>query len=459
MKRFLVVLLAAGAATGAARADTWTLVPATAPAPPAAAQSNGPGLALPGDLSSEPANPEQLTPAQLLPIWQAAGQTYGIPWQVLAAINKVESDFGQNMGPSSAGAVGWMQFMPSTWLEYGTDGNGDGVADPWNAQDAIYSAARYLAASGGQTDLRQAVFAYNHADWYVQEVLQLAATYEAGGAQLPSTLETLHASLDGAQQDVVTAKSDLDAGLAHVQTLMAAQRILLVDAAGADLIGDRLDAAQQMGQLGVEIAAARTEVTRLRARLSTAEEALSGARQNAAGASFAPGAGYLLAAPSVHGGWAFPVGGGPDLVSVSQAHHDYPAADIAAPAGSPVYALADAEVVRAWPDPEGSCGIGVTMRTNDGRVWTYCHLAYLDASVVPGTRLAAGDHVGLVGQTGHATGPHLHLQLQPASAYPQDETWFSSFAGRAFRWQDAPTSDATAAGGPVFAVVPNAAGT
>ncbi len=99
------------------------------------------------------------------------------------------------------------------------------------------------------------------------------------------------------------------------------------------------------------------------------------------------------------------------------------------------------------------------MRTNDGRVWTYCHLAYLDAAVVPGTRLAAGDHVGLVGQTGHATGPHLHLQLQPASAYPQDETWFSSFAGRAFRWQDAPTSDATAAGGPVFAVLPNAAGT
>ena len=55
----------------------------------------------------------------LLQLWQSAGQTYGVPWQVLAAINKIESNFGQNMGPSSAGAVGWMQFMPSTWARYG----------------------------------------------------------------------------------------------------------------------------------------------------------------------------------------------------------------------------------------------------------------------------------------------------------------------------------------------------
>jgi len=69
-----------------------------------------------------------------------------VPWSVLAAINKVETGFGQNMGPSSAGAIGWMQFMPDTWARWGTDANGDGVADPWNAEDAIYSAARYLAA-------------------------------------------------------------------------------------------------------------------------------------------------------------------------------------------------------------------------------------------------------------------------------------------------------------------------
>ena len=85
---------------------------------------------------------------QLLALWRSAGQAYGVPWNVLAAINKIESNFGRNMGPSSAGAIGWMQFMPSTWLRWGTDADGDGIADPWNPVDAIYSAARYLAASG-----------------------------------------------------------------------------------------------------------------------------------------------------------------------------------------------------------------------------------------------------------------------------------------------------------------------
>src|SRR6201986_5426447 len=108
-----------------------------------------------------PAVPQRLSYDQLLPIWQSAGQDYGVPWSVLAAINKVESNFGQNMGPSSAGAIGWMHFMPDTWARWGTDADGDGIADPWNPTDAIYSAARYLAASGAATDLSSAVFSYN----------------------------------------------------------------------------------------------------------------------------------------------------------------------------------------------------------------------------------------------------------------------------------------------------------
>jgi murein DD-endopeptidase MepM/ murein hydrolase activator NlpD len=76
------------------------------------------------------------------------------------------------------------------------------------------------------------------------------------------------------------------------------------------------------------------------------------------------------------------------------------------------------------------------MKTSDGQTWTYCHLSYLDPMVAPGAQLAAGDPVGLVGQTGSATGPHLHLQLQPASSYPQDQPWFQSFAGTAFQWTD-----------------------
>jgi hypothetical protein len=113
----------------------------------------------------------------LLQLWQSAGQTYGVPWQVLAAINKIESNFGQNMGPSSAGAIGWMQFEPSTWARYGMDASGDGKADPYNAADAIYSAARYLSAAGASTDLPRAIYAYNHAQWYVDQVLQLASLF------------------------------------------------------------------------------------------------------------------------------------------------------------------------------------------------------------------------------------------------------------------------------------------
>jgi Transglycosylase SLT domain len=116
-------------------------------------------------------------PDQLHVLWQLAGSRYGVPWRVLAAINKIESNYGQNMGPSSAGAVGWMQFMPSTWSQWGVDANGDGHADPANPADAIFSAARYLAAAGAGSDLRRAIFAYNHADWYVNDVLRLASSY------------------------------------------------------------------------------------------------------------------------------------------------------------------------------------------------------------------------------------------------------------------------------------------
>ena len=110
-------------------------------------------------------------PIFLLPIYQAAGIQYGIRWEVLAAINEIETDYGRNLRVSSAGAVGWMQFMPSTWKLYGTDGNGDGKADPYNPVDAIFSAARYLKAAGGDKDVRRAIFAYNHAGWYVDSVM------------------------------------------------------------------------------------------------------------------------------------------------------------------------------------------------------------------------------------------------------------------------------------------------
>src|SRR4051794_8037901 len=110
-------------------------------------------------------------PPFLLSIYQAAGIEYGVRWEVLAAINEIETDYGRNLNVSSAGALGWMQFMPSTWKMYGVDANKDGRKDPYNPVDAIFAAARYLKAAGYSQDVRRSIYAYNHADWYVDSVL------------------------------------------------------------------------------------------------------------------------------------------------------------------------------------------------------------------------------------------------------------------------------------------------
>src|SRR3954471_13740505 len=123
-------------------------------------------------------------PLFLLPIYQAAGIQYGVRWEYLAAINEIETDYGRNLNVSTAGAVGWMQFMPATWRQYGVDANDDKKKDPYNPVDAIFATARYLKAAGAPKDMRKAIFAYNHADWYVDSV-SLRARLIAG---LPSDL-------------------------------------------------------------------------------------------------------------------------------------------------------------------------------------------------------------------------------------------------------------------------------
>jgi Transglycosylase SLT domain len=123
-------------------------------------------------------------PPTLIPIYQAASEKYDLGAagpSILAAINEIESGFGQNLGPSSAGALGWMQFMPSTWDAYGVDADGDGKADPNDPEDAIFAAARYLRAGGMPEDPEGAIFAYNHADWYVADVLARAACFSGIG--------------------------------------------------------------------------------------------------------------------------------------------------------------------------------------------------------------------------------------------------------------------------------------
>jgi hypothetical protein len=129
-------------------------------------------------------------PPDYLHDYQQAAKRYGLDWAILAGIGKVECDHGRDPDPScthegavnSAGAGGPMQFIASTWARYGVDGDGDGRADRWDAADAIYGAANYLHASGAPGDYRQAIFAYNHATWYVEEVEHWAAVYRGSGS-------------------------------------------------------------------------------------------------------------------------------------------------------------------------------------------------------------------------------------------------------------------------------------
>lgn len=120
-------------------------------------------------------------PESYLDLYQRAATVCpGLSWTVLAAIGQVESGHGRNNGPSSAGALGPMQFMPSTWKSYGVDGDGDGEADIWSPYDAVPSAAKYLCANGagaGGDKLRKAVWFYNHSWDYVNKVLSLSEAY------------------------------------------------------------------------------------------------------------------------------------------------------------------------------------------------------------------------------------------------------------------------------------------
>ncbi len=139
------------------------------------------------EVSNLPVAPVSVSAGQVPSNWltlykdSAAEYCQGLSWTVLAAIGEIESGNGANNGPSSAGALGPMQFMPATWAVWGIRGFGQtGPPNIMNPLDAVPSAARMLCADGatnGAAGLRQAIFDYNHANWYVDEVLQLATEY------------------------------------------------------------------------------------------------------------------------------------------------------------------------------------------------------------------------------------------------------------------------------------------
>ena len=588
MRRLTPVLLAVLALAAVPAASSQ--LAATPGNLPSSTVPNAAGsIRVPTPLSRAPARPETRTYEQLVTLWKQAGEGYGVPWEVLGAINKIETGYGQNMGPSSAGAVGWMQFMPSTWMRWGMDADRDGLADPWDPEDAVFAAARYLAAAGAHESIERAIFAYNHAQWYVDDVLALAATLgDAPFTAGPPTLTTapgpdLDAKLEKARTRVQRLSDALDLALGRIGE-RDWQRLRLERRLGDPTLSDAEFATLDARLAGLDDVerASQAKIDKLQDRFARAVEALKaikGAQEAAALGAGLAGGGYVFpiageasfsdsfglprtttwhhgidvfaelgtplvavadgtlsevgwndvggkrlwlrdaagnqfyyahlagfsplaregavvragdvvgfvgdtgdakgTPPHLHfeihppelsdqgydgvvnpypylvawraglaaggqqsfDGWVFPVGGGAANVSTAHTHHDYPAADIAAPLGSPLYALHEAVVTQLFRTDSGKCGIGLTLRATTGEEFLYCHLSWLEPGLGVGRSLAAGELVGRVGSTGNSTGPHLHLQFYPTSGYPQAEPWFQAFAGIAFRWQDGASPD------------------
>lgn len=200
------------------------------------------GVASPG--AAEPSQAALADiPAELLDVYrQVAEATCSMPWPVLAAVGKIETDHGRSTlpgvhsGANQAGAMGPMQFLAGTWAAYGRDGDGDGHADVYNATDAVWGAANYLCANGAgdPTRLRDAIWSYNHDSSYVEQVLEVAARYSASAALSAGDVEL--ATVDG-----ITVAAHL---IPRLQGLLAAART-----DGIELGGSGYRSAEAQAQL------------------------------------------------------------------------------------------------------------------------------------------------------------------------------------------------------------------
>jgi membrane-bound lytic murein transglycosylase B len=138
-------------------------------------------------------------PPDYLALYQRAAATCpGLSWTVLAGIGSIESNHGRSTlpgvrsGTNSVGAMGPMQFLGGSWAAYGVDADGNGVADVYQPADAIFGAANYLChdSAGDPAHLRDAIWSYNHADWYVNRVLDVAIRYGSNGLDSVATSTT-----------------------------------------------------------------------------------------------------------------------------------------------------------------------------------------------------------------------------------------------------------------------------
>lgn len=160
-------------------------------------------------------------PPEYMQYYLAAEKIYKVDWYYLAAFHSVETQFSTHPTMiSSVGAEGHLQFMPCTWIGwsypackgsnggvkipdyikydpsmikrfggYGVDANKNGVASPWEIEDAIYTAAAYLSANGFSSNIDRAIYAYNHADWYVQKIKGNAISFRDAAVYAPNSGE------------------------------------------------------------------------------------------------------------------------------------------------------------------------------------------------------------------------------------------------------------------------------
>jgi hypothetical protein len=352
-------------------------------------------------------------PPFLLPIFQAAGTAYGIPWQVLAAINEVETDYGRDLSVSSAGAEGWMQFLPSSWAQYGVDANGDGYKDPYNPADAIFTAARYLRAAGGQTNLRAAIFAYNHSQAYVSSVMLRAQLL--GGT--PSELLGAITGLTEARFPVHAAAHYSD-GFPSVKDAKGEYETLpgttIYAAAGAPVIATQDGEIVAIGDspaLGryvqlkdaygnTYVYAGLGDVSSVYPVLQPHVNSTISSKIERAGARSEPAptgpasAGVQPRSPLSEGGTVSGLANG-----AAAGLESAPAAASAPTAGTPAQT------------PQPAAGAAHVSSFQEGSEEVYLHPLHVGAQVIAGTVLG---HVGAGSAAGDPAGTHMLFQIRPA---------------------------------------------
>ena len=400
---------------------------------------NGPGaIVAPESISTPPAVPERRSHAELEALWRDAGEAYGVPWQVLGAINVVETNLGQNMGPSYAGAVGWMQFLPSTWERWGMDGDGDGLADPWDPEDAIFAAARYLAAADAHQDLRRAVFAYNHSNAYVDKVMGIAQRLGGGDfGVLPAPAIGGGASegplwqVDSLSERIKLAEADLADATGAMER--AERKLDGIRARRAGLI----ERAARTADSGSAAGFAKVEK-----RLASLERRAERASEEAGRARIAERRAHerlgrrmveLMGPPEIFPSSGTPVelyGQRPRIIGTpgvgTHAQADWQsrnAIDIAAEPGTPVLSVGDGTVekVSGRDAHEGTLvtasgkrvyGRSITIATSTGRYF-YAHLG--SVTVAEGQPITAGQQIGTIAPW---SGPaHVHFASESGSPH------------------------------------------